>query len=70
MDTVVMLDASSPVTAAIAEDRIVRVKFGLEPYGVTLLGDLSDLHRLIIEADRQVSGLVNDGRIKRPSQRS
>jgi hypothetical protein len=35
-----------------------RIRFGDDPYGVTLVGDLSQLLRVIIEADRQISQLV------------
>ena len=63
-----MLDANSPVTVEVAEDRIARVKLGSEPYGVTLVGDLGDLHRIIIEADRQISRLVSEARAERSSQ--
>ena len=47
-------------TVEIVEDgdgEPIRVKFGPEPYGLTLVGDLSTIHRLIIEADRQLSRL-------------
>ena len=69
MDVIVMLDDNSPVSAEVAEDGIVRVKLGPEPYGVTLVGDLKDLYRVIIEADRQVSRLFNAARAENSSQR-
>jgi hypothetical protein len=34
-----------------------RVRFGDDPYGVTFVGDLTQLQRLIIEADRQIAQL-------------
>jgi hypothetical protein len=41
-----------------ADDEPVRVRFGPDLYGVTLVGDLATIHRLVVEADRQVSRLV------------
>ena len=35
-----------------------RVRFGDDPYGVTLVGDLTQLQRMIIEADRQIAQLT------------
>ena len=61
---IVILDADTTVAVEANGDDPIRVKLGAEPYGVTLVGDLSDMHRIIIEADRQVSRLVG-GRARR-----
>ena len=61
---IVILDANTTVTVEADDEDPIRVKLGTEPYGVTLVGDLSDIHRIIIEADRQVSRLVG-GRARR-----
>ena len=61
---IVILDADTTITVEADGEDPIRVKLGTEPYGVTLVGDLSVIHRIIIEADRQVSGLVG-GRTRR-----
>ena len=58
MGEIVILDADSNVTVEAAEDQTVRVKLGSEPYGITLVGHLPELHSVIIEADRQLSHLT------------
>ena len=63
MRGIVILDADSSVTIeACRDDQIVSVKLGHEPYGVTLVGDLSEIHSIIIDADRQLSRLITRGR--------
>ena len=61
---IVILDADTTVTVQDDGEDPIRVKLGVEPYGVTLVANLSEIHRIIIEADRQVSGLVG-GRTRR-----
>ena len=58
-DVVRLLDAETSVEVH-AEDgpHAVRVNFGPGPDGVTFVGTLSDLHRIFVEVDNQVSRLV------------
>ncbi len=58
MGEIVIVDADSNVTVEAADDQTVRVKLGPEPYGVTLVGHLPEIHKVIIEADRQLSHLT------------
>ena len=51
-------DTTVEVVEGDCDNDPVRVKFGPEPYAITMVGDLSQIHRVIVEADRQVSGLV------------
>ena len=57
---IVILDANSTVEVEANGDDPIRIKFGTEPYGVTLVGNLTEMHHIIIEADRQISRLVGN----------
>ena len=41
------------------DDEPLRVRIGSETHGVTLVGDLGQVQRLIVEADRQVARLAS-----------
>lgn len=41
-----------------ASDRFVRVRLGPAPHGVTIVGDLADIHRIFVEIDKRVSRLA------------
>ena len=64
MQEIVIVDANTQVAVESAEDGIVRVRFGPKPYGVTLVGDMTELHRAIIEADRQIARLSSEARAR------
>lgn len=56
---IMILDDSTTVKVESGDnDEPIRVRFGDETYGVTLIGDLLQMQRLIVEADRQISGLA------------
>jgi hypothetical protein len=44
-----------------ANDRLVSVAIGDDRSGVRLFGQLHDVHRLVVEADRQLTRLTNIG---------
>ncbi|MEM8922308.1 MAG: hypothetical protein AAGD35_02325 [Actinomycetota bacterium] len=50
-----ILSADSPIAVEVDAGDAARVRLGADPDGVTLIGDLQDLHRVIIEIDRQLS---------------
>lgn len=53
------VDGKSHVNVHLSdEDRTVHVQIGSGPDAVTFVGDLDDIHRLFVEIDRRVSGLV------------
>ena len=55
MSEIVRLSAETSVDVEATGGNQVRLKLGPEPYGVTLVGDLTQLHSIIIEADRQLT---------------
>ena len=59
-DVVRLVDTETQVEvlADKGDNETIRVKLGPEPHSVTFVGTLSDLHRLFVEVDRQISGLV------------
>ena len=57
---IVILDANFTVEVEAKGEDPIRVKLGTEPYGVTLVGDLTEMHHIIIEVDRQISRLVGN----------
>ena len=64
-DDVRVVDADSEVTVQTDDGpEAVRVKFG--PSGITLVGSLADLHRIIVEADTLISRLVTRPTRRRP----
>ena len=53
-----LLDQSSTVAIDVEGDDPVWVRLGNDDNGVTLIGTLADLHRIVIEIDRQLSQKV------------
>jgi hypothetical protein len=59
-ETVSRVDVTA-VSRDNSNDRLVSVAIGDDHSGVRLLGQLRDLHRLVIEADQQLTRLTNVG---------
>lgn len=52
---IVWLGGDTGVAMDVNEHDVVRLSLGSAPYGVVLVADRYELHRLIIEVDRQLS---------------